>query len=55
MTVAKRVIVETDSLRQLVGEFKILVDKLSVMHELFPKASLEEFKQYIKDWEEVIY
>ena len=55
MSVAEKLIVERDSIRQLVGEFKIMVDKLNMIHELFPKKNLEELQQYIKEWEDVIY
>ncbi len=52
----KKFLVNQYSLQQLVGEFKICVDRL--MGEPLTKYTSQEFedvKKYIKEWEDLIY
>lgn len=51
---SKQIILERESIQQLVGEFKILVTKLG-MAAAIPKPKFEEYMEYIKQWEEAIY
>lgn len=52
----KKFLVNQYSLQQLVGEFKICIDRL--MGEPIAKYTEQEFKEikeFIKKWEDVIY